>query len=214
MQIMQYLSVFLVSALLVSCADAENQTVLSPDTVDVSSYELKSAAVTAVEKANETNQADPALLPEAQVVVAEVTQLPVTRPPAVVTADNINQKSKPPVPVLPTGRLKGVFGASGDLQAHISTGNKTLKLKAGDQWEGWIVDSIASNQLIIGAGIEKHTLSLNQSIAPEASKQFALQSEYQELSLPDNDLAETSAQPFRITQAQRETLQKRLLSIH
>ena len=211
MQIMQYLSIFMTSILLVSCADAE--TVISPDTVEIPSYELKSAAIAAVEQSKKTNQADPELLPEIQVVVTEATHLPVTHSPDAATG-NIDQDSEPLAPVLPTGRLNGVFGTSDDFQAYVSTGNETLKLKAGDQWAGWVVDSIAPNKLTISAGAEKHTLSLNQSIAPEAGKQRAIQNKYTGLSLPDNGLTETSATPIRITQAQRETLQKRLLSIH
>ena len=205
MQIMQYLSVILVSVLLVSCADTNTETIILSDTVEIPSHEPKSTAIATVEEANKTNQADPALLPETQVV-------PVTHPPA--ATGNIGRDSEPPAPVLPTGRLNGVFGTPDYLQAYVSTENKMLKLKAGDQWEGWVVDSIAPDKLTISAGTEKHTLSLNQSIAPEAGKQLAIQNQYTGLSLSDNDLTETSATPFRITQAQRETLQKRLLSIH
>ena len=212
MQIMQYLSVILVSVLLVSCADTNTETVILSDTVEIPSHEPKSTAIATVEEANKTNQADPASLPETQAVDTEETHVPATHPPA--ATGNIDRASEPLAPVLPTGRLNGVFGTSDDFQAYVSTGNETLKLKAGDQWAGWVVDSIAPNKLIISAGAEKHTLSLSQSIAPEAGKQLIRQNKYTGLSLPDNDLSETSAQPFRITQAQRETLQKRLLSIH
>lgn len=208
MQIMHYLSVFIVSGLLVSCADTEK--VDPPTTVKNPSGQL-TPPVVAVEEAKEPASVS---LVDTPVVAVEVTRLPVTPTPAAIDAGNVTRNSEPVTPVLPTGRLNGVFGTADDLQAYVSTESKILKLKVGDQWEGWRVDSIALDKLIISGGTKKHTLHLNQAIAPEASKQLALQNEYLEQSPPDSNLAETSGVPIRLTQVQREILQKRLLSIH
>lgn len=208
MQIMQHLSIFIVSVLLVSCADNEKST--PPITVENSESQLKAPTIAATE---EVNKPDSALFADPQVAAVEIARLPDTHMPIVVEDSNTANKSVPTVPTLPTGRLNGVFGTSGDLQAYVSTENKTLKLKVGDQWEGWQVDSIAPDKLTISAGTNTHTLHLNQAIAPEASKQLALQNEYTEWSPPEGTSAEIKS-PVHITQAQRETLQKRLLSIH
>ena len=210
MQIMQHLSVLLVSILLVSCADDEKST--PPVTVKNSENQLEKPIISTT---TEANNSDSELLVDPQVVAVEVARLPDTHESAFITdASNVINNSVPAVPILPTGRLNGVFGTPGDLQAYVSTESKTLKLKAGDQWEGWRVDSIVPDKLTISAGTKKHTLHLNQAIAPEASKQLALQNEYTELSPPEGSSAGNLKAPVQITQAQRETLQKRLLSIH
>jgi hypothetical protein len=210
MRIMQHLSVLLVSILLISCADNEKST--PPVTVKNSENQLEKPIISAT---TEANKSDSGLLVDPQVVAVEVARLPDTHESAFITdASNVINNSVPAVPILPTGRLNGVFGTFDDLQAYVSTERKTLKLKVGDQWEGWQVDSIESDKLIISAGTEKHTLHLNQSIAPEASKQLALQNEYTEWSPSDDNLVGNLKAPVRLTQAQRKILQKRLLSIH
>ena len=195
-------TILMLSVLLVSCTDSEELASPKPVTVKNSSGSLKLPTVVA---AQETQPHDSTELTDIPLTSTEITI------PVAPDSSNVIHAEKPAAASLPTGRLKGVVGASDNLQAYISTGKRTLKLKVGERWEGWVISSITPNKITISAGTEKYTLHLNQSIAPEAGKQLALQNEYTEWSPPTDNSEKT---PLRLTQTQRETLQKRLLSIH
>lgn len=125
----------------------------------------------------------------------------------------------PPVsitPALPQGRLVGIVASEGHTQATIEHEGKAIRLKQGDDWQGWHVNSIKTDNLSITAGSAEHTLALHDSFqAPTASAnlQNALAKHQQAL----DEVAELPPPPegtpaLELSQKQEEQLRSRLVA--
>lgn len=92
-----------------------------------------------------------------------------------------NQQAEP---LLPLGRLIGVVDSNDYRQATIDNQGKVIRLREGDDWQGWTVASIGQKKIVISKdNVEHSLLLLSEFRAPESAKgQLALQQVAQSLS--------------------------------
>lgn len=123
----------------------------------------------------------------------------------VTTAEAVSQQSGP---LLPLGRLVGIVEAEDYRQATIDNQGKVLRLREGDDWQGWTVKSIGRKKIVISQDKAEHSLLLlTEFRAPEAVQHLS-----EDLSVPQSMTDQEGnvvSPPF--TQQQLTELRSRLL---
>ncbi len=101
----------------------------------------------------------------------EARAVPVAPPPPVAEiTEAIPEKPAEPVNP-PAGRLVGIVDLGEKLYAVVRAETKQLSLYQGDQWEGWTVDSIDSNRVVLVAGSQRQEVPLIADFAAPAENQ-------------------------------------------
>lgn len=113
-------------------------------------------------------------------------------------------------PLLPLGRLVGIVDAGDYKQATIDNQGKVIRLREGDDWQGWHVEAIGRKKVVISQDNAQHSLLLlSEFRAPEATQNL-LDSQQMPQSLSDNTEAGAAEVP-QFTQEQLTELRSRLL---
>lgn len=106
-------------------------------------------------------------------------------------------------PLLPLGRLVGIVDTGDYKQATINNQGKVVRLREGDDWQGWTVDSISRKDIVISRNnMEYSLLLLSEFRSPEANQQVT-----QSLS---DDVGDDAPVP-QFTEEQLTELRSRLL---
>ena len=100
------------------------------------------------------------------------------------SSEMVKRQSQQAEPLLPLGRLVGVVNSDDYRQATIDNQGKVVRLREGDDWQGWTVVSIGQKKVVISRdNVEHSLLLLSEFRAPELAKgQLALQQVAQSLS--------------------------------
>ncbi len=117
--------------------------------------------------------------------------------------------SQPSASLLPVGRLIGIVDSEHYRQATIDNQGKVLRLREGDDWQGWTVKSIGRKKIVISQDNTEHTLLL----LTEFRALEPVQRQSRDLSVPENYLVDQEGNavspPF--TQQQLIELRSHLL---
>jgi hypothetical protein len=152
--------------------------------------------------------------PDTQAVVSEQAVNPV-----VETAESSAETDRPVEvavsapeqsgPLLPLGRLIGIVDGDDYKQATINNQGKVIRLREGDDWQGWKVEAIGQKKVVISQNNAQHSLLLlSEFRAPEPTQNLSdSQQMAQRLS---NDEAAGGVAP-QFTEEQLAELRSRLL---
>ncbi|MEZ5533980.1 MAG: hypothetical protein R3F02_00010 [Thiolinea sp.] len=118
---------------------------------------------------------------------------------AAATTDGVSPASGP---LLPLGRLIGIVDTEDYRQATIDNQGRVLRLREGDDWQGWTIKSIGRKNIVISQDNAEHSLLLlTEFRAPEPVQRLS-----EELSEQEGDAV---SPPF--TQRQLTELRSRLM---
>ena len=114
---------------------------------------------------------------------------------------------------LPLGRLTGIIDTGTYKQAIINNQGKVIRLKEGENWQGWTVTSIHPEKIIIRNDGEEHSLLLLSEFRAPQRTQAELDSMHsqQNTQSAENDAQQPVASPPAFTEEQITELRSRLL---
>jgi hypothetical protein len=112
-------------------------------------------------------------------------------------------------PLLPLGRLIGIVDADDYKQATIDNQGKVIRLREGDDWQGWKVEAIGQKKVVISQNNAQHSLLLLSEFRAPEPTQNLLDSQQMARRL-SNDEAAGGVTP-QFTEEQLAELRSRLL---